>query len=46
MDPSLRANGPRECAPDDRLSEAIHGSDDAVMDFFVASLLAMTLNTT
>src|SRR5258706_1764100 len=22
--PSLRANGPRECAPDDRLREAIH----------------------
>jgi hypothetical protein len=22
--PSLRANGSRECAPDDRLSEAIH----------------------
>src|SRR5437868_4598802 len=24
--PSLRANGSRECAPDDRLHEAIHGS--------------------
>ena len=24
--PSLRANGSRECAPDDRLREAIHGA--------------------
>src|SRR5258706_8054150 len=25
VEPSLRANGSRECAPDDRLREAIHG---------------------
>jgi hypothetical protein len=24
LEPSLRANGSRECAPDDRLREAIH----------------------
>jgi hypothetical protein len=24
--PSLRANGSRECAPDDRLREAVHGA--------------------
>src|SRR5438034_6447952 len=27
--PSLRANGSRECAPDDRLREAIHSRRDA-----------------
>src|SRR6266849_2360828 len=26
LDSSLRANGSRECAPDDRLREAIHGA--------------------
>jgi hypothetical protein len=26
VQPSLRANGSRECAPDDRLREAIHGA--------------------
>jgi hypothetical protein len=30
--PSLRANGSRECAPDDRLREAIHSADTAVLD--------------
>ena len=39
---SLRANGSRECAPDDRLREAIHLSLRGEMDCFVASLLAMT----
>jgi hypothetical protein len=39
--PSLRANGSRECAPDDRLREAIHLAAQR-MDCFVASLLAMT----
>jgi len=39
---SLRANGSRECAPNDRLREAIHRYG-AAMDCFVASLLAMTL---
>jgi hypothetical protein len=38
--PSLRANGSRECAPDDRLREAIHGA--AKLDCFVAGVLAMT----
>jgi hypothetical protein len=38
--PSLRANGSRECAPDDRLREAIHLSFAAAMDCFAA--LAMT----
>jgi hypothetical protein len=33
----LRANGSRECAPDDRLREAIHFFTDAAMDCFVAS---------
>src|SRR2546430_15770428 len=40
--PSLRANGSRECAPDYRLREAIHGSAQFDMDCFVAALLAMT----
>src|SRR3984957_14971614 len=31
---SLRANGSRECAPDDRLSEAIHLSARRAMDCF------------
>jgi hypothetical protein len=35
--PSLRANGSRERAPDDRLREAIHLSDCRAMDCFVAS---------
>jgi hypothetical protein len=38
---SLRANGSRECAPDDRLREAIHRAEEG-KDCFVASLLAMT----
>src|SRR5438876_7047566 len=40
--PSLRANGSRECAPDDKLREAIH---DATTEEWIASsllLLAMT----
>jgi len=37
----LRANGSRECAPDDTLREAIHGHKGRV-DCFVAPLLAMT----
>jgi hypothetical protein len=41
-EPSLRANGSRECAPDDRLREAIHVTASGDMDCFVASLLAMT----
>jgi hypothetical protein len=36
----LRANGSRECAPDDRLREAIHPSV-AAMDCFAS--LAMTV---
>src|SRR5260370_24811322 len=40
--PSLRANGSRECAPDDRLREAIHRAAGYGLDCFVASLLAMT----
>jgi uncharacterized small protein (DUF1192 family) len=36
----LRANGSRECAPDDRLREAIHLAAKE-MDCFVASFLAM-----
>src|SRR6187402_693419 len=39
---SLRANGSRERAPDDRLREAIHSAACGEMDCFVASLLAMT----
>jgi hypothetical protein len=38
---SLRANGSRECAPDDRLSEAIHSSACRAMDCFAP--LAMTV---
>src|SRR6266849_718214 len=37
---SLRANGSRECAPDDRLREAIHGCNKKKMDCF--AWLAMT----
>jgi hypothetical protein len=40
----LRANGSRECAPDDRLREAIHRIERFALDCFVASLLAMTAN--
>jgi len=36
------ANGSRECAPDDRLREAIHLLGGK-LDCFVASLLAMTV---
>jgi hypothetical protein len=41
---SLRANGSRECAPDDRLREAIH-FDKAKKEWIASSqgLLAMTL---
>ncbi len=42
LSPSLRANGSRERAPDDRLREAIHGAQKRRMDCFVATLLAMT----
>jgi hypothetical protein len=44
--PSLRANGSREHAPDDRLREAIHGAASGDMDCFVASRLAMTTGRT
>jgi hypothetical protein len=37
---SLRANGSRECAPDDRLREAIHAAFDPRVDCCVALLLA------
>src|SRR6476620_3733136 len=43
LSPSLRANGSRECAPDDRLREAIHRATNWGMDCFVAVLLAMTV---
>ena len=36
--PSLRANGSRECAPDDRLREAIHFTASGGVDCFVALL--------
>jgi hypothetical protein len=39
--PSLRANGSRECAPDDKLREAIHGEAKRKLDCFAA--LAMTV---
>jgi len=42
--PSLRANGSRERAPDDKLREAIHSHKERV-DCFVASLLAMTADS-
>src|SRR6266446_10029584 len=42
--PSLRANGSRECAPDDRLRAAIQSNHRTVLDCFVASLLSMTAN--
>jgi hypothetical protein len=42
--PSLRANGSRECAPDDRLREAIQllcsDKEKRKLDCFVASLKA------
>src|SRR5882757_7219171 len=41
---SLRADGSRECAADDRLREAIQ-SRKARLDCFVATLLAMTADT-
>jgi hypothetical protein len=44
--PDKRANGSRECAPDDRLREAIHLARKGRMDCFVASLLAMTVLAT
>ena len=40
---SLRANGSRECAPDDRLRDAIQSSTER-MDFFVASLRVRALS--
>jgi hypothetical protein len=43
-EPSLRANGSRECAPDDRLREAIHGATKQVSIASSAALLAMTSN--
>jgi hypothetical protein len=42
LSPSLRANGSRECAPDDRLREAIHRVSREVCICFVATLVAMT----
>ena len=36
LTPSLRANGSRECAPDDRLREAIHRAASQSVDCFVA----------
>src|SRR5438552_18037498 len=45
QEPSLRANGSRECAPDDRVREAIHGRSTKEWIASVASLLAMTANT-
>jgi hypothetical protein len=41
---SLRANGSRERAPDDRLREAIHRRQARKLDCFVAELLAMTVD--
>src|SRR5579872_7350098 len=41
FNPSLQANGSRECAPDDRLREAIHEGAGGQMDCFVASLLVL-----
>src|SRR6266404_7443871 len=37
--PSLRASGSRECAPDDRLREAIHAHAGEGMDCFVAEFI-------
>jgi len=39
---SLRANGSRECAPDDKLREAIHGAAKEVWIASSQGLLAMT----
>jgi hypothetical protein len=36
IDPSLRANGSRECALDDRLREAIQSCVSKILDCFVA----------
>ena len=36
---SLRANGSRECAPDDRLRKAIHSDPSRGMDCFVAEFI-------
>jgi hypothetical protein len=41
---SLRANGSRECAPDDRLREAIHGAAEELWIASSLTLLAMTWN--
>src|SRR6266403_4658313 len=41
LSPSLRANGSRECAPDDRLGKAIQCGDGKA-DCFAATLLVMT----
>ncbi len=38
LDSSLRANGSRECAPDDRLREAIHGARKGGLERAVACL--------
>jgi hypothetical protein len=42
--PSLRANGSRECAPDDRLHEAMHFAVQRKKEWIASSLslLAMT----
>src|SRR2546422_8088102 len=40
--PSLRANGSRECAPDDKLREAIHKAARKVWIASSLALLAMT----
>jgi hypothetical protein len=37
LQPSLRATGSRECAPDDRLSEAIHQAASQDLDCFVGN---------
>ena len=42
---SLRANGSRECAPDDRLREAIHAKPEKEWIASSQVLLAMTENT-
>src|SRR6266446_8782749 len=45
VEPSLRANGSRECAPDDRLREAIHLAARRAWIASSLSLLAMTNST-
>jgi hypothetical protein len=42
MQPPLRANGARECAPDDRLREATQGRSDEDWIASSLALLAMT----